>query len=417
MHIDGVARAVNWKGFPYMPLQLKKTLIDHGISQVDWCSAIRQHNGKPISRTVGTRLLNFDWWPKRSTPEVIKEQTKKLLESHGVSSKEIARIWMVDEQDTARKQTPVGRRFTKAKSSERARIKPMEYEAMTPEARAHFRIDEDVDPFAADIQKASDVFMSASHRKVRTAMFTTAKNGGIIAVASRSGAGKSVIKREFLDRIQVRKEAKVRIIQPLHPKRSALTSDHLVKSIIQDLRPGVRMKNDGEMRMRQAKDILIESLQSGSKNCIFIEEAHRLPIPIFWELKSFWELELGLQKMLSIVLIGQPALRDILDESIHPEIVEFIRRCELVDLAPLDNELEKYVEFKFKRIGKSLDDIFEKDALGALRERLVYFEREHDKKPVSDLYPLSVHIAITKAMNNCAKYQIPKITADVLRGL
>ncbi|VEI45183.1 Uncharacterised protein [Actinobacillus equuli] len=54
-------------------------------------------------------------------------------------------------------------------------------------------------------------------------------------------------------------------------------------------------------------------------------------------------MEDGFKKLLSIVLIGQPELKLKLSER-NTEVREVVQRCEVVELAPLDAELERYVQ-------------------------------------------------------------------------
>lgn len=399
-----------------MPLNLKHALAVAGITQNAWCAAIKQKNGKPLSKTAGAQILNWGEWPTQTDMASIKEQTELLLLGRGFSKRQLVDIWAEDVNDAGRNKHPVGVHTLQHLSKVKPLANPnaMEREPMSPETKAHFQIPEILDPFNNDINAAADIYMSAGHRKIRTAIFATAKNGGIIAVPSESGAGKTVMKREFFERIEVHNEAPIRIIQPLNFDRKTITAGQLCEAVILDLNPSAKLKRTLEGKARQAKELLKESLGAKNRHCMFIEEAHRLPIPLFSQLKSFWELEIGLQKMLSIILIGHPELRDILDARRHPEIREFINRCEIVDLPALDNELERYVEFKFKRVDKKLSEVFEAGALDGLRERLT--ERRGNRIE-SNLFPLHIHIAITKAMNACAQKKIARVTADVFRSL
>lgn len=90
------------------------------------------------------------------------------------------------------------------------------------------------------------------------------------------------------------------------------------------------------------------------------------PIPTLKHLKRFFELEDGFKKLISIVLIGQPELKLKLSER-NTEVREVVQRYEVVELTPLDAELENYVAFRLAKVGKKLSDIFEEDAFLVVR--------------------------------------------------
>src|SRR3712207_3512854 len=121
-----------------------------------------------------------------------------------------------------------------------------------------------------------------------------------------------------------------------------------------------------------------------------------------------------LEFMLSIVLIGQPELKIKLSER-NTEVREVVQRCEIVELAPLDAELERYVEHKLERVGKKLSDIFEEDAFLAVRQRLTAVGR--NKTSQSLLYPLAVGNLLTAAMNLAESLGIPKVDGQVVMNV
>ena len=117
--------------------------------------------------------------------------------------------------------------------------------------------------------------------------------------------------------------------------------------------------------------MLLNGTQTGMSYLLIIEEAHRLPMPTLKHLKGFFELECGFKKLPGIVLIGQPELRQKLSERNH-EVREVVQRCEVVELAPLDNQLEEYLKFKFHRAGKPLTDAVDQSGIEGIRAKLTF---------------------------------------------
>ncbi|MDE4014138.1 AAA family ATPase, partial [Glaesserella parasuis] len=291
-------------------------------------------------------------------------------------------------------------------------------QALFPATKKHFGLFRD--PFAEDIRSAEDVFTSADVRYVREALFQTAKHGGFMAVVGESGAGKSTLRRDLIDRIN-QENAPIQVIEPYiiamednDVKGKTLKAAHIAEAIITTLAPLENVKRSPEARFRQLHRVLKESVKSGYSNVLIIEEAHALPIPTLKHLKRFFELEDGFKKLLSIVLVGQPELKLKLSER-NTEVREVVQRCEIVELAPLDAELERFVEHKLERVGKQVSDIFEEDAFLAVRQRLVAVNRQ--KQSTSLLYPLAVGNLLTAAMNLAESLGIPKVNGQVVMNV
>ena len=69
-----------------------------------------------------------------------------------------------------------------------------------------------------------------------------------------------------------------------------------------------------------------------------------------------------------------------------------------------------------KSIGRKTDEIFDKTALDAVRNRLV-MTNSRNKTQTSLLYPLAVGNLLTGAMNLAAELGSELVTADVIKGV
>ncbi|ARO88149.2 hypothetical protein EBAPG3_010385 [Nitrosospira lacus] len=284
---------------------------------------------------------------------------------------------------------------------------------LSAQAKSQFKIFRD--PFTDDVQSADDIFLSADQRYIREAMFTTARHGGFLAVVGESGAGKTVLRRDLIDRVQ-RESHPVIVIQPRLIDKGTLTAGSICEAIIDDMRPSTKTRRSLEGKARQVERILTDSSRAGNTHVLLIEEAHDLSVSTLKYLKRFWELEDGFKKLLSIILVGQPELKNKLDERMNYEAREVIRRCEIAELMPLNAHLENYLALKFKRVGKDLQDICEADAFDAMRARLTRPARSNSGA-VSMIYPLIINNLTTKAMNLCAEIGAPRINADLVKAL
>lgn len=442
----------------FMPLKLKAVLRAHGISSPRLAEATLQRNGRPMSDSAVLQLINHQRWPTLSDPAELRAQIERRLVDLGVPEAELAGIWTTDEAErsfgptasmkasmaasagspaalenlaqatevrVARAAAAAPARAAArdaaraARAAERAAVITTPYPEITllepamlsDAARRHFQLFRD--PFTDDVQSHQDVFSTPDIRYVREAMWTTAKLGGFLAVVGESGAGKTVLRRDLLDRI-AREGAPIRVVQPRVFDKAHLTAAQICEAILDDMRPGVQVRLSLEARARQVEKVLTESSRGGLNHVLIIEEAHDLSVSTLKYLKRFWEMEDGFKKLLAIVLIGQPELKMRLDERINFEAREVIRRCEIAELRPLDMHLAEYLQHKLQRVGADVTKLIAQDAVDAMRTRLTV---TRPSGAVSLLYPLVVNNLATRALNLAAEFGAPQVTADLIAEL
>lgn len=405
------------------PIRLKATLLRHGIRHDEVSARLIQAGGsragQPLSRSAFTLLLNRGWRPSHTPWDQITAAIEEFLAERGVSAEEIAEIW---DEDLVRHHStkPLNTRIGEDRSSRPANENAIEIEPemLSAQAKRHFNLFRD--PFVDDVQGPDDLFMSADQRYVREAMFQAAKSGGwFIAVVGESGSGKTTLRRETIDRIG-REHLPAVVIQPKSFDKTALKAAHICHAILADVKPNEHPKRSLEALARQVEKALTESSRSGQTHVLMIEEAHDLNIQTLKYLKRFWEMEDGFKKLLSIVLIGQPELDEKLDERRYFEAREVIRRCEVVRLLPLDNQVGDYLALKFRRIGADVSQILDPSAVDAVRMHPKLSRTVRGKggnEVISLTYPLVVNALITKAMNEAALHGATRVTADIIKGV
>lgn len=293
-------------------------------------------------------------------------------------------------------------------------------ETLTQKAREHFGLARN--PFSDDVHTRLDVFQSPNIRYVRAALFDAAMNHGFIAIVGESGAGKSTLAEELEQRILDERRPLI-VIRPYilamednDDKGKTLKSSQIAEAILRTLDPSGAPRNTPEARFRQVHALLKNSRAAGYSHVLLIEEAHCLPVATLKHLKRFLELKQGLSRLLGVALIGQPELKARLAEQ-KAEVREVVQRCDVIELAPLDNELDAYLKHKFERAGAKRDSILTDDALDALRARLIRIPRGGKAADaVSLCYPLVVGNLITRAMNAAALAGWPKVDAQVVMG-
>ncbi|MBN5381487.1 AAA family ATPase [Serratia marcescens] len=386
-------------------LVLKALMQEHGIDQQMVADAAQ------VSQPTISQIVNHGIWPKRRTAEV-RQSISQFLTARGLDT--AGAFEEVQAADTAR--TNVSQQANKEGDDNMLLAK----QVLHPATRKHFGLFRD--PFADDaLQGSEDVFTTPDIRYVREALFQTARHGGFLAVVGESGAGKSTLRRDLIERIN-RENAPVIVIEPYiiamednDNKGKTLKAASIAEAIINTIAPLEGVKRSQEARFRQLHRVLKDSSNAGYSHVLVIEEAHSLPLPTLKHLKRFFELENGFKKLLSIVLVGQPELAMKLSER-NQEVREVVQRCEVVELLPLDTQLEAFLTFKFDRAGKPVKEVLDASATDAIRARLSN-NIGGRKGVVSLLYPLAVSNLTIAAMNLAAQIGVPVVNADVIKGI
>ncbi|WP_019672278.1 AAA family ATPase [Psychrobacter lutiphocae] len=377
---------------------LKQLLKENNISQRNLAS----HLG--ISPASVSLMLNHNQYPKSPNKSIVINGINRFLTDHGIKF------------DTQPKQQHPS---TKTTTQQEDELMLLRKQTLTESARKHFKLFSN--PFTNDIRSADELYQSSDTAYVRAAMHHTAKHGGFIAVVGESGAGKTTLKRDLIDRLK-RENQSIIAIEPYvlaaednDIKGKTLKAAHIAEAILNALAPLEHIKRSPEARFRQVHNVLKESHKAGNSHVLIIEEAHSLPIPTLKHLKRFFELEDGYDKLLGIILIGQNELGLKLSEQ-NPTIREVVQRCEIVTLQPIaPAELGGYLA---KRLGKNQDinSIIDDSGINAIVSRLVRTDSK-GKVTQSLMYPLAIGNLLTGAMNHATELGIPVINADLIMNV
>lgn len=401
----------------FTPIVLKEIILDCAISQ----SAIAGATG--VSRPTINLALNRGYIPKERPH--FKEDLEKFLRENGR-----AMNWLIQSQLKMEDiWTPLGKPLRKAMpanfaqrvSSAMRRMAMVpgnpeimtidwEVEMISQEAKQHFRLLKD--PFRDDVQSEKDIFMSDEHRYIEAAMLDAARHGGFLAISGEVGSGKSIIRIKVVE--QLKKDGDVLIVFPRMIDRTRVTAASICDAIIMDL-SDQKPKIKQEHKTRQVRDLLLERSKQGYQTVLIIEEAHDLAIPTLKYIKRIHELENGFRKLLSVILVGQSELRDLLDERKHIEMREVIRRIQIAEIRGLNGNIKPYLALKFRRVGSRIEDIFTDEAITALAKRLTL--KDDRNRTISHAYPLTVNNYAARSMNEAHEMGEKKVTEDVINRI
>lgn len=152
------------------------------------------------------------------------------------------------------------------------------------------------------------VYFGRHHQEAMSALlYGVEGRRGFIQLTGEIGAGKTTLCRAFLKRIG----PNVHTSLVLNPRFSEL---ELLQIIIEDfgIKPVRRKKKDYLDALNQ---FLLEELRKGFNAMIIIDEAQLLTPKALESIRLLSNFETSTQKLLQIVLVGQPELKTLLDRS------------------------------------------------------------------------------------------------------
>lgn len=274
-------------------------------------------------------------------------------------------------------------------------------------------------PFALAIESDRDLYWGDEQQYVYDCLWQVAHDAGFAVLVGEVGSGKTTIRQKLMR--DLAKEDTVHLLYPQLIDKTKLTAEYIADAILYDLEgTEIRIPRLYEKKQRMVQQALRVRHADGRRHLLILEEAHLIPNHTLRYLKQYWEMtteaKLGGERLLGILLIGQPELKVRLQEQMNWTVREMVRRCQLVELGPLNGDTRAYLQHLVKRAGGALERIMTPDAVDALVERLQTRDLA-SKTTISRTYPLTLQGCLVRAMREAYELHDSKIGADLIRKL
>ncbi|MEO5802089.1 MAG: AAA family ATPase [Verrucomicrobiota bacterium] len=182
------------------------------------------------------------------------------------------------------------------------------------------------------------LFYSAKHREAfNHLLYGIRERKGFVQLTGEVGAGKTTLCRALLD--QLGKTFSTALI--LNP---VLDADQLIKAIAMEF--GLNVKGlDRLETVAEINAFLLEQMAQGRESVLIIDEAQDLTNDLLEQVRLLSNLETDERKLLQIVLMGQPELRDRLN---HHGLRQLRQRITVrYHLRPLKHgEIGQYIQHR-----------------------------------------------------------------------
>ena len=191
------------------------------------------------------------------------------------------------------------------------------------------------------------VFLGERHRDALAHLLfgiTQGGGGGFVQLTGEVGTGKTTLSRLLLGQLP----ANVRVALVLNPRQDPV---QLLETVCEELRIGLDGRRGNAKALVDALNAhLLEAYAQGLRVVLLIDEAQALPVETLEQVRLLTNLETDTQKLLQIILVGQPELRDLLAE---PGLRQLAQRITArFHLTPLDAAgTAAYLRHRFRVAG------------------------------------------------------------------
>jgi type II secretory pathway predicted ATPase ExeA len=202
------------------------------------------------------------------------------------------------------------------------------------------------------------LYLSKQHARAKAYMESTIWfTDGFVVITGEIGAGKTTLIESFLKEIQ----SDVVIAQINQTQVSAV--DFLQAVLVQFGFSPFKMKK-AEL-IATLNNFLIEQYAAGRKVLLIVDEAQNLSMRVLEEIRLLSGVETTKEKVLRIILAGQPELNEKLDA---PELIQLTQRIRLrFHLSTLSpQEMHAYIQHRLEVAGGGDRQIFTEDTFAEI---------------------------------------------------
>jgi general secretion pathway protein A len=206
------------------------------------------------------------------------------------------------------------------------------------------------------------LFLTPRHREALSNLqYGLVSAKAVTVLTGEAGTGKTTLLKTILASEQCRHVKCVYLNNP------TLTRDEFVEILASRFGLSARAATSKATMLEELEPILLERRNSGEITALIIDEAQSLDSEILEEIRLLANIETPSQKLLPLVLAGQPELAERLEESSLRQLKQRVAlRCEI---APLEvQETAAYIASRVQTAGGQAARLFTREAVLLIHE-------------------------------------------------
>ncbi len=204
------------------------------------------------------------------------------------------------------------------------------------------------------------LYLSPTHQEaLQHLLFGVQERKGFVVLIGEVGCGKTTLCRHFLNQIDHTRFDTALILNP------RVNEKQMLRAILTELGETELARSHNDL-VAQMNTVLLTRIAAGRDIILIIDEAQNLSFEVLEQIRLLSNLETDKQKLLQIVLMGQPELKDIL---LRPELRQLRQRILIhYNLKPLGvSDLAHYIQHRITLAGGMGRPYFTRWALRAIQ--------------------------------------------------
>ena len=200
------------------------------------------------------------------------------------------------------------------------------------------------------------LFLSPNHKEALACIeYGIRQRKGFIAITGEVGVGKTIILRSYLTKVDANKQKTIYILNP------RVSFDSVLTTILNEL-SAEPVAGLPTQKLNQLHEVLIAEYRNDHTVVLIIDEAQNIPIETLESIRMLSNLETAKEKLIQMILVGQPELDALLNRY---ELRQVRERIVLrVRIAPLTKtESEDYIDHRLGLVRGEPRAVFSKQAL------------------------------------------------------
>ena len=197
------------------------------------------------------------------------------------------------------------------------------------------------------------VYWSKQHARAKAYMESTIwLADGFVVITGEIGSGKTTLLQTFLS--ELGEDIVYAVVS-----QTQLTATQFLQAVLTEFGFKPFKKRKVEL-LDMLNMFLIEQYSNGKKVVLIIDEAQNLSKKVLEEIRMLSGIETHKEKVLRIILAGQPELKETLDS---PTLKQLVQRIRLrFHLGPLDKpESREYIAHRLQVAGRDKGDLFDEE--------------------------------------------------------
>jgi len=204
--------------------------------------------------------------------------------------------------------------------------------------------------------------LTDSHREALSNLeYGIASRKGITLLLGEAGSGKTTVIRTAVERQPAR-------VHCVHLHNPALTRPEFVEMLAARFGLSNEARSSKAAMLLELESLLRKRQHAGETSVLVLDEAQSLPLDLLEEIRLLANIETSEEKLLSVIIAGQPELGDRLnDQSLRQLKQRIALRCELKPLTL--QETAAYMAGRIRAAGGVGAQVFTREAVTLIFER------------------------------------------------